>query len=958
MLARLWWKEARQFWPIWLFLVLLAVGCQWALLRFLGADARSGTLGALALAWTCLYGCAAGAAAIAGERENRTLTFLDTLGLSRPAFWGGKASFAVLSTLGLGAVLFGIAALGTDRWETSGVGLGVVVAACAVMLLEVVGWGLLWSSVVNNPLTAAILTLFCLVIIPVAVEGSRDGSAPALVSAAPWRLAVTAAALAVSYAVVVRGEPGGRTRREARRVVVLEPRKPGSGPPVAPWRPAVRSLAWQAAREARPVWLRLAGLFAVTSLLCLLTNERASSVGVALALSWPAGVIAGVSAFGAENRARTYRFHAHHGVSPGTVWAVKVGVWGLGLAALGVPVALAAWLFEASGPPDERGLGPSPFLVPLELALAASVGMLSGMVVRRGITAAVVATGVLLVTTPVLLGLLRLEVVPPWSFAALPLGCLVVSRAWAADWVYDRPGARRWVRLGLLTAAACGATFASYAAYRVFSVPEADVAALRAHARPAADLVPGPGENAAEVYGEAMRALRRHAGYGKLLRENAEALALVRRAAALPNCRFPGEGGRTVFDRPAWPGFSALEDLVAESVRDRQRKGDLAGAWDDLVVLFRMAAHLGGGQPAFEAERAFRMERTAIGLALRWAADARQTPDRLKAALDAYQALPTLPGAAEVVAAAADDTERTLRMPADALADELSGARVAATPSETPVEVRFVAAIATTPWEIARARRSFRLLFSEIAAQAALEPWARRPDTAQVPGVVNGTDLGWVFRSTPLVKRLFQNFGGVVTESDRNLVDRRALLQVLALRRWQLRHGGRLPEVLQELVHDGELGALPLDPFSGRTFGYVASRGQSLWPLGVLDVTAGASSSNLGRPTGGSRLLYSVGTDRTDNGAIANEVPGPPAWSSRVVSPWLDERSLTFGIPGVGAGGDIIFPLRDRPGAVPLPPTPTEGEVPAANPGAGAAIMMGLPGAAGAKPRGPEGPPP
>ena len=59
---------------------------------------------------------------------------------------------------------------------------------------------------------------------------------------------------------------------------------------------------------------------------------------------------------------------------------------------------------------------------------------------------------------------------------------------------------------------------------------------------------------------------------------------------------------------------------------------------------------------------------------------------------------------------------------------------------------------------------------------------------------------------------------------DHNEVGRRALVQVLALRAWQLKHGGQFPQTLDALVPE-ELPSLPNDPYSGRPFGYVPSHG-------------------------------------------------------------------------------------------------------------------------------------
>ncbi len=115
------------------------------------------------------------------------------------------------------------------------------------------------------------------------------------------------------------------------------------------------------------------------------------------------------------------------------------------------------------------------------------------------------------------------------------------------------------------------------------------------------------------------------------------------------------------------------------------------------------------------------------------------------------------------------------------------------------------------------------------------------------------------------------------------------MIQVLALRRYQLRHDGRLPVDLHDLVHTGELSELPIDPYSGQIFHYVPSQGQNLPPLGLTlqgHITGTYTTSG---PTRGMRLLYSIGPNRFDSGA----------WTG---------------------SDDLVFALPDKPGAVPDPP--------------------------------------
>ena len=56
----------------------------------------------------------------------------------------------------------------------------------------------------------------------------------------------------------------------------------------------------------------------------------------------------------------------------------------------------------------------------------------------------------------------------------LPLALLAVSFAWSPDWMLDRPGARRWIKLALLLAGSFTIVVAGYASYRVASVPSLD----------------------------------------------------------------------------------------------------------------------------------------------------------------------------------------------------------------------------------------------------------------------------------------------------------------------------------------------------------------------------------------------------------------------------------------------------------------------------------------------------
>ena len=109
-----------------------------------------------------------------------------------------------------------------------------------------------------------------------------------------------------------------------------------------------------------------------------------------------------------------------------------------------------------------------------------------------------------------------------------------------------------------------------------------------------------------------------------------------------------------------------------------------------------------------------------------------------------------------------------------------------------------------------------------------------------------------------------------VAVDEQNEVARRALVQILAIHSWQLKHDGQFPDSLDALVPD-ELPSLPNDPYSDRPFGYIPSNGGALLPLkSALAGWMSTTDAQLISTEPGSRLLYSVGHDRRDNGGNSN----------------------------------------------------------------------------------------
>ncbi len=179
MYRRLWWKDARQFWPIWAFLVLAAGVTQLLVHHFASPETRGEVLVPLAIGWPFLYAYAVAAAAFAGERETGTLMLLDVLPAPRRVVWAGKVSFAIVSTIALALLLLVLAVLDTPPdspvWRTNDLALPMVGA----LLLQGLAWGLLCSAIVPSALFAAVaailLTSLSRLLAANYVQDYRDG---------------------------------------------------------------------------------------------------------------------------------------------------------------------------------------------------------------------------------------------------------------------------------------------------------------------------------------------------------------------------------------------------------------------------------------------------------------------------------------------------------------------------------------------------------------------------------------------------------------------------------------------------------------------------------------------------------------------------------------------------------------------------------------------------------------
>ena len=224
MYTILWWKDARQFWPIWVFLALAAAVVQGLLLYYLGQDARHGALGVSALICASLYAFATGAAAFAGEQEMGTLRLLDILPADRWVVWGAKVSFALMTTLMLTLILLAMAARIHDRWNPQGSLSAWEALGFAMTIPIALGWGLFWSAILSNALTAAVIAIFCTGVSLSLLMSRLDNVFLGRVDLSVfvlWQLCLFLATLIASVVIFTRSMRWKRVRIEFRSPIVV-----------------------------------------------------------------------------------------------------------------------------------------------------------------------------------------------------------------------------------------------------------------------------------------------------------------------------------------------------------------------------------------------------------------------------------------------------------------------------------------------------------------------------------------------------------------------------------------------------------------------------------------------------------------------------------------------------------------------------------------------------------------
>ena len=569
-------------------------------------------------------------------------------------------------------------------------------------------------------------------------------------------------------------------------------------------------MLWQSVRVVRPLaWIALLGLMLPSYI--FLERRGLEPAAICMLYCLGVGLVAGVNVFGSESRSRTQAFLASHGLRPGLVWLVKTLVW---LSALVIFWGLAALMLVLIGVESIRlpaGFGDVFLLIAGILLSTAAVASLCGMIFPRSITAGVVSILLCFLLVLPLGSLYGVRLLPGWFFLVYAFAILTVSFAWSGDWMFDRPGAWRWVRLVLLLTGMFGALLSGYAAYRVVSVPTLDPSREAQIFQPNSVAIVLIADNAADLYREAASSMsempgsisesprswpirlmrvarprpkRRSSGWERTPRH----LNCCEKPRKCPPASLPISTKRRCSHRggnncPPFTRSVSFSRSPSVSVRPRETSTE-PGAISKSCFGSRQWS---GNVTVWEAFHGHFIERQALVLAMAWAAGPKQTVERLHAARDAWRKLPPQPDPAGPIRAEARIMRNTELLPRSELR-ALALAMIAEPHNAPGLWNTNMVDLLTTPWELARASRAYRLLFASKIDEAKLDAWhaGRGQDsynawggwsslstTAGKSKDIAPATLQEIYQSTPQLGVILPPMDGYLREHDRNEVGRR-----------------------------------------------------------------------------------------------------------------------------------------------------------------------------------------
>jgi hypothetical protein len=530
MMRTMLWKEYREHRIIWLTMLVVNCGALIGLsnmdnvLGWRPSESKLLMLGPAAALLVWAYGMVCGAMLLAGEREEGTLSFLDTLPLSRFRLWLVKGQLGLVLLGGQIVVLCGcLAALRSAEQPTLLGGANISQPlwpfVLAMLVLGMVGmaYGLLFSARGENVLhtigmaiigqiiawiAAAFLAFALAILLAISLFWfvERRELGPILGPIVEGPIAVVGAFCVLTLAAAV-GSARIFSRTDLQRLPAPVRRMRSRPSLVASW----LRLVWLCYRQMHRLALGVLAFSLGLGILFLVVGP----------LLWPVatlllGVLCGVTVFSDEQANRSFRFLGEQRFPLARIWIIKTGArFALLLLAsflILLPILLVGVYYgieHKSHPPliDDMpylaliaGVVPWPTFLLMWLLCGFCVGQLCGLLSRKSIVAAMIAvmTSGLLVTVwlPSLAGIgLHL-----WQVAAPALILWATTAFLVRAWAADRLASLR-TYVGVSVAAVAALLCMVYGLwYRVTEIPDVpepfDVAGYRAS-------LPTPEENEA-----------------------------------------------------------------------------------------------------------------------------------------------------------------------------------------------------------------------------------------------------------------------------------------------------------------------------------------------------------------------------------------------------------------------------------------------------------------------------
>jgi hypothetical protein len=868
------------------------------------------------------YGLICGSILFAGEEEYHTLGFLDRLAGWRTPLWGTKLLTGSGLTVGLALLLAIFSVLrDLDPWGPSmGGWWWLWTILLIVFALDAFAIGLMFSAVSRNALAAAglsvivyaftwlltggIVSFFLSGVLNLQVSTLRESVRYHLAFALGLHAGIAICALWVSWRIFCRNDV-------RRGLGALLPGFPGAFPLFHPRERTFAELRVDLSRWRSVLWLMLRQSWPATLVFCgagtgfalVATFRSHSPTADACFRAWSAitlfvGAVCGLGTFLGEQAQGAERFLGDQRLPVGRIWTIKTLAWFL------FAVVVCAIVFVGIGPSIQWMDDAPGLFVVLWLVYGFCLGQFCARVSRKPIIAAFVSLllcPVALIWWPSLVS----GGLSAWQVFAAPLVLLAATRLALWEWVAGgHQGFRSPILVG--SAAVSALCLAGGVEYRVWQVPNVgepfDV-------REYVEQLPTRAQNVA----------------GWLTRATLDDLDLRWRKSQDRRMKSSADGPKnsrsaTIADRleevltKGWqPGNHELDGKLKYVFSDNwvQRHRELRD-----LPLGMLCVH-------FPYSVAATIPSLSLGVRLlRARALQLQTGDHRGEALE-YLAIALAiirnaqnhaPFEDEIAALSAQkgvfDTFENclLKSKMDAQSLQMGLKILSRHASELPsfsdhLEAEYVfiannlksperwlkqevlAVALEAPWEQQRQKRLLNATFAGLlqAARCSYPEWLAEYGRWNENSIIANllAQLGWqrpsgssltLDRLSRLLDRslvssiILARLGRVNRVTYDVVVCRlRALELQLALAHFQLEKG-RPARTLDELVPT-YFSELPLDPFTGRPFGYRVSTGERLSPL-IMDI-GGPRKGEPRTIAPGQGVVWSAGPDATDNGGIS-----------------------------------------------------------------------------------------